>query len=90
MEDYLHVCLRGQDTSCSGASTSLNKDPAIQAIRRLATRREYTNQVISDSETHFKEDEKELRKSIDTFDNEQLKTYCAGKREFFKLWCPDP
>lgn len=85
MEHYLHVVfLCGQDTSCSGASASLNKDPAIQAIRRLATRREFTNQVISDSETNFKEAEKELRKSIETFHNEQLTTYCVGKREFFK------
>lgn len=83
MEDYLHLCLCGQDTSCLGASASLNKDPAIQAIRRLATRREYTDQVMFNSETNFKEAEKELRKSIETFDSEQLKTYCAGKRELF-------
>ena len=60
-------------------ATSLSTDAAIMAIRRLCARRGNPAHIYSDNGTNFKGADRELKRAMEDFDQDQLKAFASGR-----------
>ena len=60
-------------------ATSLSTDAGIMAIRRLCARRGNPAHIYSDNGTNFKGADRELKRAMEDFDQDQLKALASGR-----------